>query len=302
LIVGNVSRTAYDVSARGELALVGSAPLPAPRNTVSRSPAAAWQTTYERAKRTWTGVQITYDEFIQHVEGLGHKEAPPFAVDLYLMAACRLGRPLAFHAIEHQHIVRVKAVIQSMVRNTAAVDDVLQDVRKRLVAEPSSRACYAGTGPLGSWIRSVAVNVARDYLRLESARRRREEAHTSLALFGQGEATADDDLLLCIVWQECASACLAAVRDAFQEIQLRERQLLHDYYFRGLSIDALAPLYTVNRATIARRLRRSTEEIRRCVRRRIAALYPREDALTLESMAFTACRVLMADTKSPLYE
>ncbi len=258
--------------------------------------AVLWRAAHEQGSKTWSGVKLTFEEFMLHVESLGQSEVPPYAEDLYLMAACRLARPLAFEALEHQHIVRLKALLTSLLRDASAVDDVLQEVRKRLVKGPASRASYAGTGPLGRWLRAMAVNAARDHLRLDAARRQREKAHASTAVCGPGEATVKvDDVLLSILRQGRASACLAAVQDTFRALQVRDRQLLHDYYFRGLSIDLLAPLYAVNRATVARRLRRSTGEIQRSLRRRMAALYPREDTRTLDMLAFAACQAVLED-------
>ena len=85
------------------------------------------------------------------------------------------------------------------------------------------------------------------------------------------------------------------MRVAFQALGPHERLLLHDHYLRGLSIDILAPLCHVNRATVARRIRRATHEVARQVRKQFGALYPREDASNLDSLALAVCRDLIVD-------
>jgi len=263
-------------------------PLPAP---------ATWLAAYDRGRQTWDTVGISYDEFEAHVQGLGHKEVPGHAADLYLTAACRLGRGQALQLFERDYILRSRGAIQSIVRDSAAVDDILQDVRSRLIAGPASKvACYRGTGPLGSWVRSIALNVARDHLRTEAARRRAEEAQAWSFSLGSSDALLrPDSPARCVLRRGRGQASVDAIRVAFQALEPHERQLLHDHYLRGLSIDILAPLCLVNRATVARRIRRATDEVARQVRKQFGALYPREDAHSLDALALAVCRDLIAD-------
>jgi RNA polymerase sigma-70 factor (ECF subfamily) len=263
-------------------------PLPAP---------ATWLAAYDRGRRTWAAIGISYDEFEAHVRGLGHAEVPAHAADLYLAAACRLGRVTALQLFERDYIQRSRGAIQSIVRDTSAVDDILQEVRSRLVAGPTSKvACYRGTGPLGSWVRSIALNVARDHLRTEAARRRAEEAQAwSFALGSSETLLRPDSPARQVLRHGRGQASVDAVHVAFRALGPHERQLLHDHFVRGLSIDILAPLCHVNRATVARRIRRATDEVARQVRKQFGALYPREDARSLDTLALAVCRDLIED-------
>jgi RNA polymerase sigma-70 factor, ECF subfamily len=268
------------------------------------SPAApvTWLDAYDRGRQTWDTVRIGYGEFEAHVLGLRHGAVPAHAVDLYLAAACRLRRGPALQLLERDFILRARGAIQSVVRETSAVDDILQDVRSRLFAGPASKlACYRGTGPLGSWVRSIALNVARDHLRAEAARRRAEEVQALSFARGTGETSLrPESPARCVLRHGRGPASLDAVRLAFEALGPHERQLLHDHYLRGLSIDILAPLCRVNRATVARRIRRATDEVARQVRKRLAVLYPREDARSLDSLALAVCRDLTADAATLL--
>jgi RNA polymerase sigma-70 factor, ECF subfamily len=274
----------------------GDAPLP----ELSRP--TTWQSVYDRGRQVWSKVCISFEQFLAHAQALEHREPPAHALDLYLTAACRYGRGAAFEVLEQEFIERTRSVVQNVLRDAWVVDDVLQDVRRRLLVGPASKiVCYRGTGPLASWIRAIALNVARDYLRTETSRRRREETQGYALFFGAGDVPLQDESLAhCISRQGRGAACLDAVRGAFQSLPRAERQLLHDYYLRGFSIDALAPLYDVNRATVARRVRRATDAVRRQVRRHLALLYPREDLRALDSIALAACRELIADPASLL--
>jgi RNA polymerase sigma-70 factor len=268
-------------------------PLPAP---------ATWLAAYERGRQIWDTVGLGYDEFEGHVLGLGHHAVPGHAADLYLTAACRLGQGEALQLFERDYILRSRGAIQSIVRDASAVDDILQDVRSRLIAGPRSKvACFRGTGPLGSWVRSIALNVARDHLRTEGARRRAEEAQAWTFALGSNDALLrPDSPARCVLRRGRGPASLDAVRVAFQALGPHERQLLHDHYLRGLSIDILAPLCHVNRATVARRIRRATDEVARQVRKQFGALYPREDARSLDALALAVCRELIADAAALL--
>ena len=247
-------------------------------------------------------MSVTFEEFSAHCALLGHREPPLHAVDLYLTAACRLGRYAAVQVLDRDYILRSRALIQGLVRNASVVSDLLQDVRHRLLVGAGAKVgSYRGRGPLGSWIRSIALNVARDYIRTESARRRAEEAQAfSLVCGGSAVPLQLDDATLGILRGAGVEACSGAVREAFQSLPVHERELLRDHYLHGLSIDVLAPLCLVNRATVARRIRRSTDEVRRQVRKRLAALYPREDARSLDALALAACRDLIPDTDTLL--
>jgi RNA polymerase sigma-70 factor (ECF subfamily) len=268
----------------------------------ARSVPDSWHAAYDQGRRAWPSFGLTFEEFADHLAALGHRDAPPHAADLYLAVACQLGSRAAFQVLEREFIVTARAAIQGVVRDPWVVDDVLQDVRRRLFVGPESKvACYRGAGSLGSWIRTIAINSARDYVRNEVARRRREELQRSYFLHGAEEFHfPDDDLAHDFAWQGTGAACIEAVRGAFQSLEARERELLQDYYLRGLSIDGLAPLYAVNRATVARRIRKCTAELGRQMRKRLARLYPRENVRTLDAIAFAACRNLIVDAASLL--
>jgi hypothetical protein len=58
----------------------------------------------------------------------------------------------------------------------------------------------------------------------------------------------------------------------------------------------------VNRATVARRLRRALDVVRRGLRKQLSVLYPREDSRALDGIALAACHELIPDPAVLLQE
>jgi hypothetical protein len=86
----------------------------------------------------------------------------------------------------------------------------------------------------------------------------------------------------------CEQAWLSAVRS----LDPAERQLLQHYFVSGLSIDRLGPLYSVHRATIARRIRRTTERVRRQVRASLSHHYLGWSGQDLDALMLGVCHDL----------
>jgi RNA polymerase sigma-70 factor len=246
-------------------------------------------------QQAWAEIQLSYEEFEAHAASFGHSEVPAHAADLYLTAACRLGRRAAIQILEKEYVQRARPLVLSVVRDVSAVEDILQDLFTRLVVGPPPKvARFRGTGPLRAWIRSVALNVARDYLRTATSRRRAEAAKAKL-LPRFENSTPNDILTVPLHGEHRDTACLDAVRVAFETLQPFERQLLHEHYIEGLSIDDLAPRCLVNRATVARRIRRAVDKVAKQARKRLAMLYPREDDRGLNALALATCLERLID-------
>jgi RNA polymerase sigma-70 factor (ECF subfamily) len=198
-----------------------------------------------------------------------------YAVDLYLCAACVAGQPLAFQTLEELHFPAVTAVFWQQLGDRATVQELLQELRIRLFVGASPRiATYRGRGPLAAWLRTIALHAAQDHLRASNVQRghllqlscaqqeREGSGHAQPSereslLFGQRRER--------IVERACSAAMAGLERG--------QRQLLHHHFVAGLSIDELSPMYSVHRATIARRIQRVIEHLRSLVRRELTARY-----------------------------
>jgi RNA polymerase sigma-70 factor len=261
-----------------------------------------WRLVFQQGKTVWNGVTLEYEEFMAHVQKLGHADVPSHAVELYLTAACRLGRRSALEALDEQFVEQLRVKVRNLVGEPWMVDDVLQEVRSRLLAGPCGKlAFYRGTGPLAGWMRAIALNIAKDHLRDRTSRRRLQAAlHFQLRADASEMGVPNDDITPRTLGRERYQACSEAMRKAFESLSPDKRKLLHDHFLRQRSIDVLGAVYLVNRATVARRINRAADDVRRSARRFLAASYPREDARTLDDIALAACRELMIDSAALL--
>jgi RNA polymerase sigma-70 factor (ECF subfamily) len=124
-------------------------------------------------------------------------------------------------------------------------------------------AQYSGRGDLGAWVRIVAV---RELLRLRKAGRR--DAGTDDSALSDLVAGGDDPELGLLRTQFKAEF-RAAFAHAIKGLTERERNLLRQHFVDGLSIDEIASIYAVHRATAARWVAKAKEEISAATREEI---------------------------------
>lgn len=257
-----------------------------------RDRSTAFRDAYAEARSAWPDVPLTYQQFAAYLSRLSYgDELLPHAAELYLCAACAAGEQNAYLAIEKSYFPKLRATIYQVVKDTQAVGDVLQEVRSRLfVGHPPKIATYRGSGPLFSWLRSVAVRASSDYLRTATAHRKRVRKLTH----EQSNNPANQPTWMGSTDERPSPSerlrhCEQAWRSAVHSLDSMDRQLLHHYFVSGLSIDALGPLYSVHRATIARRIRRITDRVRARVRANLASHYRGWSARDLDALALGVC-------------
>lgn len=249
---------------------------------------------YTLARQTWPSIHLSYEQFESHASGLGYDPgvAPAYALDVYLCAACSLRQPVAYLALEVAHFPALRAAIQKLVRTMPEVDDVLQEVRARLFLGSSPKiASYRGSGALAAWLRRVALNAAQDQLRLLRAERARKNQLADAEEAVAASMAADE---LPFRWQR-ARLCEQAFSAAVHSLGSAERRLLYHYLVSGLSIDVLGPLYSVHRATVARRIRRALEQLRQRSYSALAVHLPKLSRQDVELMFLEMARDLDLD-------
>jgi RNA polymerase sigma-70 factor (ECF subfamily) len=119
---------------------------------------------------------------------------------------------------------------------------------------------YAGSGPLGGWLRVVAV-------RSLVARRRTaspEDDDRAVA-----ELAAPDDPELALLRQRYAVEFRSAFVAAVSALAPEDRLLLRQHHVDGVGIDRLALLHGCHRATAARRVAAARTSVFEAVRRRL---------------------------------
>lgn len=146
-----------------------------------------------------------------------------------------------------QNVARIEA-------DPTFLDEVHQVTLTRLLSPPNPRlASYSGLGPLGAWLRATAVRVAID-LRRGSARELPEENLETLIHVGPGRP---DGALRGLTGAQVS----AVIRKALDTLSSRDRTLLRLHYFEGTTLEALARMYSVHRATVARWLSEAREVV-----------------------------------------
>jgi RNA polymerase sigma-70 factor (ECF subfamily) len=220
---------------------------------------AALESLWEKARARWPDLDVTQAAFAKHVGGraAGAEDmARLHAEDLLLACACAAGNARAISAFEslfHDDLRRAHGKTRA---TKIAFDDFAQALRQKLFVAPSAKiAEYQGTGSLRGWVRTVATRELLDMLR---------PAHLAERPEGDGQAFAripapGDAPDLQYIKRLYGAAVTAALQDAAKELEPEERNVLREMYARGLTIDQIAALRGIHRATAARRVQRARE-------------------------------------------
>jgi RNA polymerase sigma-70 factor (ECF subfamily) len=188
------------------------------------------------------------------------------AADLYLAAACTAGDAAALDVFRATLLPALRGALRKLGAPDATIAEAEQRVLVMLfVGDAPQIAGYSGRGRLLSWVRSISVRTGRRLMG---------------TLHGKGGG-ADDELdelpaavrdpeleLLRTRYVDQVRSALAA---AFADLGERPRRLLRQHHIDGLTIDALAPLYRVNRATTARWVAAARRELLDGIRGRLIA-------------------------------
>lgn len=181
--------------------------------------------------------------------------------DLVLALACARGNEAALRRFDAEILSQTDGALRRLQEDGSFVDEVKQRVRERLLvskggAEPKIKT-YVGRGVLAGWVTVTAVRTAMSLLR-EQARAHRfgeERWAAALALPNPG----DEELT--ILKQRYKDAFSNALVRAARELQDRERTMLKLSFAEGLSIDRIAVVYGVHRATVARWITKAKDEL-----------------------------------------
>jgi RNA polymerase sigma-70 factor (ECF subfamily) len=172
--------------------------------------------------------------------------------DLYLARACVDGEAGALAVFEASFWPAVDGTLQRVRLSREQREDVLQDLRVSLLlprgAQPGRIAQYRGMGDLRRWLRAVA---------LREAWRAGKTAHRELALDDAVLATVvvlDENPALARYKEVCRAELKKVFVAALETLRPEDRLVLRQYHLVGLTIDELARLYGIHRATAARRV------------------------------------------------
>jgi RNA polymerase sigma-70 factor (ECF subfamily) len=172
--------------------------------------------------------------------------------DLYLAAACAHNVDGAIAAFDQAYMRRVDDFLTRQRLPPGGLDDIKQQLRERLFVAGRIRE-YSGQGPLANWLRVVSVRAAVDL------GRKRSEA--LLDESGPVAVAASDHPELDYLKETYRSAVARAFKGSLTELPSEQRNILHLHFVDGMTLDELAALFHVHRATIARRIAAAREAV-----------------------------------------
>ena len=225
-----------------------------------------------RCASAWPGVKVTAEAFAAHVAAVAPGGVAAIetlhAEDLYLACACAAKDPRAIAAFEEKYKPEVPSYVGQIDRAPAFIDEVAQQLREKLFVTTGEsgkpKICeYTGRGPLGAWLRVVAVRIA-----LNLRRRPKQTVETEGERAPVLRSAAPDPEM-----DYLKSKYKEEFREAFQatlaELSGDERNVLKLHYIDGLNIDEIGTAYRVHRATVARWLAHSREKIMEETKKRL---------------------------------
>jgi RNA polymerase sigma-70 factor (ECF subfamily) len=187
--------------------------------------------------------------------------------DLELARAMLSGEPAALAALEAL-LAKTGGVLVPMGLDAAAQDELRQRLRAKLLVGRGLER-FAGRGSLSSFLKAAAAREAITLLREQASRHKGPTDEGDAALEALTEAAADPERRAVqaehrALFKESFAAAVAALSP-------RERTLLRQHLLDGLTVDALAPLYRVHRATAARWLVAVREKVLASTQAELAA-------------------------------
>lgn len=201
--------------------------------------------------------------------------------DLFLALWCATGDARAISAFEQIHRADIDGALARFRRLAVTGDELRQTLRIKLFVASEGRSPrigdYSGFGFLQNWLRVTALRALVDIARSEKARKLEE-------------LLADDDLLgMPSLGPDVASrysreVLSRAIKQAFAKavagLGPRQRNFLRHAQVDGLTLDQIAALYSVHRATVARTLAQARAELTEATRKELGlALGIDEDSL-----------------------
>jgi RNA polymerase sigma-70 factor (ECF subfamily) len=186
--------------------------------------------------------------------------------DLYLAFGLAAGNTAAIRAFEDHLVPQIDIALRRLRLGGGTADEVKQALRVELLTGPEAKiADYAGRGDLAAWLRISATRKALKLVR----RADREESLDEILLDHWPANTGDPGKQH--MRTTYTDQLKQAIREAFAALEVRQRNLLRQHILDELTIDDLARLYRVHRATCARWLADSRADLGKQTRKRLIA-------------------------------
>jgi RNA polymerase sigma-70 factor (ECF subfamily) len=220
----------------------------------------------ESARGAWPTIDLAAQVFLPYLAQRLPEDAEAErallevkAADLYLACACSRRDAEALAAFERLHFPEIKTALMRRDPTFGQVEDIQQILFQKLFLgdeqHPPKIASYAGRGDLRGWLCVTAVRESIDLLR----KVRREAPVEDNVLIDLAAPAGDQEMAyLKRVYRE---EFKAAFQHALAALTTRERNVLRHHLLDGLNIDQIGAIYSVHRATVARRIAHARETL-----------------------------------------
>jgi RNA polymerase sigma-70 factor, ECF subfamily len=204
------------------------------------------------AASMWPGIEVDSQDVIgAFADKLASSDPPPLAAaglaELHLALACVAGNEAAFAAFDKAYLDVVPLALASMKLPVATVEDVRAIVRDKLLLADPGRVPrvieYAGRGRLRGLVQVSATRAAIDRIRHEQ---REAELPDGAQLAAAG------DVELSLIKAQYREAFVSGFTAAVSKLERRDRNLLRLHLLGGMTLEQLAQMYGVHRATVVR--------------------------------------------------
>lgn len=217
------------------------------------------------ARQQYPGLSVTDLEFAAYLgQRLRDTEGNPAAIaaratsDLYLACACVSGDTKAIATLNSEVFAILPAAMGRLRLNSMGIEEAIQRARTKLLvgSEGVGKLIdFSGTGDLRGWVKVIAI---RDALR--TSRQEKREVSLSDELEA---AMPSSDLAPDLVYQRRLyhTEFKASFEAAVDELSARERTLLRQSLVYKSTVDQIAVIYQVHRATAARWIAKAREQL-----------------------------------------
>ena len=214
-----------------------------------------------QAREAWPTVHIDDDDFLAYVAARLEGDNVDHLADLYLACGCERRDPAALAAFDSRYMPNIARVLAKVRLDDVEIDEVQQLIRQVLfVGEngPPRIGAYSGTGPLGAWLRTVAIRVGLDFLRrVKRERDQRDLVLEEAVLDGQVDVGPEIELLK----RTCGDDLRAAFTAGLAQLSPDEQLILRFHYVDGLSTARIGAITDQHSVTVLRKLGRTRERL-----------------------------------------
>jgi len=177
------------------------------------------------------------------------------APELALATAASRGDASAIAELEAVCAEIVEAAHRRFASLGHTADDLHQILRAKLFVGEPAIARYNGQGSLGAWLRVTAAHLFIDLAR------RKDRAREVVADPHELDPLGATDVALEAIKAEYRAAVANALVQAARDLPPGDRHVLRQHLVGGLTIDQLAAVLGIHRATAARRIARAREAL-----------------------------------------